>query len=595
MRTSNKYSKVPQDVGNDPPSPYISRISSDETHFVDVTDKELTHELSALAHFNNYRQSHPYIETLIFELGLYLFKGYLKEKVIDEEIEYEPKIKLLATCIIRLAYSVIDDSQDDKQRMEYYLEIMSEREKHCWIRPFTTTELAQANLFKVALLNYKQSFLGNNEDLTDLVNYLFNTQSPEVRALSAIGYDEKSQGYYFPEFAYDAEGQRIYANSNKYFPDGNVKPFRNYSDTLTNGLEPIDLHEFITLMNTAYGCKGLLALGFYVSSLFSHVVFKHYSFFPFLSLYGSPHAGKSFISKLLNRCLFMDSEGQTMTSSNTAKGELRKINQQSSLVHALLEGRKNSRFDYDNILPLYNRNTLYSRATASKDNSVHNLHFRTALSFVWNHECFTSKAAKERVISLYFSDTDNNDITSEAWDELNSYSPEQLASVGNFLLKNREWFESELIEFIELYATKLKDNGINVSRIAENYAIALGGIARFVQVLEHQDVSVHDLLQYTIERARHKLSMAKTEAHLADQFFESITKFQLNSTNGVAIHHDELVIHLSSVLDCLKKHGINFNKNKLIAELKHHDRFVDVKTTRCFGKPCEAYLFKKEA
>ncbi len=357
--------------------------------------------------------------------------------------------------------------------MEYYLEIYSEREKNRWIRPFTTNELAQANLFKVALLNYKQSFLGNNEDLTDLVNYLFNAQSPEIRALSAIGYDEKNQGYYFPTFAYDEDGKKIYTNNDNYFHYVNIKPFKNYSDTITNGLTWIDLKQFLTLMNTAYGCKGLLALGFYIASLFSQKIFDHYCFFPFLSLYGSPHAGKSFISKLLNRCLFIDSEGQTMTTSNTAKGELRKISQQSSLVHALLEGRKNSRFDYDSILPLYNRNVLYLRATASQDNMIQNLHFRTALSFVWNHECFTSKAAKERVISLYFADTDNNEITSKAWGELNSYSPEQLASVGDYLLTHRKWFECELITQITHYAATLKDNGITVSRIAENHAIAL--------------------------------------------------------------------------------------------------------------------------
>ncbi|MEI6709328.1 MAG: hypothetical protein WCK96_19595 [Methylococcales bacterium] len=486
MRTANKYSKVSQDVGKNSPAPYICGISSDETLFEDIKNEELTHELSALAYFNECRQLYPYIETLIFEFDCYMFKGYLKEQkvsVTTEEgtsatIDYEPKIKLLANCSIRLVYSVIDDSQDDKQRMEYYLEIYSEREKNRWIRPFTTNELAQANLFKVALLNYKQSFLGNNEDLTDLVNYLFNAQSPEIRALSAIGYDEKSQGYYFPTFAYDEDGKKIYTNNDNYFHYVNIKPFKNYSDTITNESNPIDLNQFLTLMNTAYGCKGLLALGFYIASLFSQKIFDHYCFFPFLSLYGSPHAGKSFISKLLNRCLFIDSEGQTMTTSNTAKGELRKISQQSSLVHALLEGRK---------------------------------------------------------------------------------------------------------------------NGITVSRIAENHAIELGGIACFVKALKHEDISVPDLIKYTIERAKHKLEMAKTETHLADCFFESITELRLNRANGVAIHHDELVIQLPRVLNYLKQHGNNFNKNKLIDELINHDWFIIKKSTRCFGKPAEAYHFRNEA
>jgi hypothetical protein len=42
------------------------------------------------------------------------------------------------------------------------------------------------------------------------------------------------------------------------------------------------------------------------------------------------------------------------------------------------------------------------------------------------------KPAKERVISLHFADSDLNDATGKAWTELNAYSPEQLASIGDY-------------------------------------------------------------------------------------------------------------------------------------------------------------------
>jgi len=495
--------------------------------------------------------------------------------------------------------------------MEYFLEIQSENDResdyeNSLLRPFTVDELTKASLFKVALLNYKLSFFGNNEDLTDLVGYLFKTDTPKIRALSYIGYDEKSQGYYFPEFAYNAKGERLKINADKYFTDANIKPFKNYNDTIISGLEPIDLQQFITLINTAYGYKGLLALGFYVSSLFSNQVFKHYGFFPILSLHGSPHTGKSFISKLLNRCLFIDSEGQTMTSSNTAKGELRKISQTSSLVCALLEGRKNSRFDYDSILPLYNRNTLYSRATSSKDNSIHDLHFRTALSFVWNHECFTSKAAKERVISLYFADCDITENTRKAWIELNKYTPEQLASVGDFLLSNRTRIESELIGSITHYATSLKNDGVIVSRIAENYAIALGSIRCLMELTRLntidtlETIDTESLVRYTFECAMDKLEIAKTELHLAEQFFELIREFDNEDTqfHGVAVCTDgTVVIHLPTTLKYLTSlenfSEKEFDKKELINQLKRHDRFIAIKSTRIFSVVCDAYHFKK--
>lgn len=645
-KITTKYSTA-KSVDNNKPLPYISRFITNEIpHVGDIGVSELV----VLKRFEEYLEKYPYIETLIFEFGDYFtFKGYLKEKKvkvstnegIQTEIDYEPKVKLLTDCHIRLRYSVIDDTQDDKQRMEYFLEIQYKNNKHIefinksieliknaflkkrenfslknnyeddseydieddiepsFLRPFTVEELTKASLFKVALLNYKLSFFGNNEDLTDLVGYLFKTDAPKIRALSYIGYDEKSRGYYFPEFAYNAKGERLKINADKYFTDANIKPFKNCNDTIISGLEPIDLQQFITLINTAYGYKGLLALGFYVSSLFSNQIFKHYGFFPILSLYGSPHTGKSFLSKLLNRCLFIDSEGQTMTSSNTAKGELRKISQTSSLVCALLEGRKNSRFDYDSILPLYNRNTLYSRATASKDNSIHDLHFRTALSFVWNHECFTSKAAKERVISLYFPDSDITENTRKEWIELNKYTPEQLARVGDFLLRNRTRIESELIGWITHYATSLKNDGVIVSRIAENYAIALGSIRCFMELTRISTIDTESLARYTFECARNKLEIAKTELHLAEQFFELIRELDNKDTqdHGVVCTDGTVVIHLPTTLSYLKSLGNfadkEFDRRELVHQLKKHERFITIKSTRYFGNICDAYHFKK--
>jgi len=554
---------------------------------------------SPVDYFDIYRERYPNTSMLIFEFEYQTFKGYLREiKEKGVVVEYETKAKRLVDCSMRLLHSVIDDSQDDKQRMEHYIELYSKREGKGRIR-MDATELVSLDCFKKAIQNHRQLFYGNGDDLTHLASYLFKQypKPPKIRALSVIGYDDKTKGYYFPTFMYDVNGKRIDANGDKYFTEANIKPFMDCSDTVTNRLESMDLKRFITLLFTAYGNKGLLALGFYVSSLFSHLVFDHYNFFPFLSLCGDPHAGKSFVSRLLNACLFIFTEGQAMTASNTAKGELRKISQKSSLVCALLEGRKDkSRFDYDGILPLYNRNALYSRATTSQDNRTHDLPLKAAISFVWNHECFTLKPAKERVISLHFADSDNNETTGAAWTELNSFTPEQLASVGNYLLINRKLFESELIQWTKDLADKLKAGGIGVTRIAENHAIALAGIALLVKSLKMTDtISIdNDLLPYAIERAKHKLENAKTESHIADYFFQSIAGFDTGA--GVATNSDnELVIHLPTVLTHLQNHNNGFtNKGELIASLKGHDRFIEIKPSRALGKLDKCYHFKPE-
>jgi Toprim-like len=547
---------------------------------------------SALNYFNTYRERYPAKKSLIFEFSGWIEKGYMAKLKGDD---YEPRIKPLCDCIIRLLHSVIDDSQDDKQRMQHYLELYSKREGKGRLR-LDATEIVSIDKFKTALQHHRQLFFGNGDDLTALTLYLFDQQpkTPKIRALSVIGYDDKSEGFYFAKFMYDKAGKRINANSEKYFTDANIKPFMDCSDAITSRLDEIDIQQFIIHLHAAYGFKGLLALGFYVASLFSHLIFEHYNFFPFLSLYGHAHVGKSYMSRLLNRCFFVDSEGNTMTSANTAKGELRKISQKSSLVCALLEGRDGkSRFDFDSILPLYNRNTLYSRAATSQDNRTHDLPLKAALSFVWNHECFTLKAAKERVVSLHFSEDELNEDTGKAWTQLNTYSPEQLAGVGHYVLTNRKYFEDELVKITKDSADILKGQGIAVTRIAENHAIALAGISALMELLKMNDISFDDLTKYALKRALHKVDTAKTESHLADYFFASISEF--NTAHGVGTNSDnELVVHLPTVLTELQSRGNGFtNKSELIAELKTHDRYVTVKNSRAIGGvQRECYHFK---
>lgn len=546
---------------------------------------------SPLDYFEIYRERYPAKNLLVFEFNGWVQKGYLVK--IKSGI-YEPRVKPLCDCIIRLLHSVIDDSQDDKQRMEHYLEMHSTREGNGRLR-LDANEFSQLNAFKTALLNHRQLFFGNGDDLTALTSYLFNKKAPKIRALYTVGYDAKSRGFYYPKFMYDEDGQRVDANGDKYFSNAGIKPFMDCSDAIISRVEEMNIKRFLTLLYNAYGYKGLLALGFYVTAMFSHLVFDHFNFYPFLSLYGDAHAGKSFISRLLNRCFFVDAEGQTMTTSNTAKGELRKISQKSSMVCALLEGRKDkSRFDYDSILPLYNRNSLYSRATTSQDNRTHDLPLKAAISFVWNHECFTLKPAKERVISLHFSDSDITEETGAAWTELNTYSPEQLASVGHYVLTHRKQFETDLIPEIIEQSETLKGYGVIVTRIAENHGIALGGIVTLLSMFDVDVISFNDLFKYAIERAKNKLDTAKTESHLADYFFQSIAG--LNTVVGVATNSDnELVVHLPTVLKYLQENNNGFtNKGELIASLKEHDRFIEIKTSRALGGTDTCYHFKPE-
>ena len=309
---------------------------------------------------------------------------------------------------------------------------------------------------------------------------------------------------------------------------------------------------------------------------------------------------------MFNRCLFIDSEGQKIKAAFTAESELKKIRQKSNLVCALLDDRGyKSKFDYDTLLPFYNRQALSSNA---------------CLAFISSNEGFKNEALNDLVISLQFPNTDNNNTINHhvAWypttnnpstlgivdpiklGQLNQYTPEQLASVGDYLLNNRQHFESSLVTTITQYETDLTNRGISL-KMAQNYAIALGGIVCLYELLNIPNQYIGDLVSYTAKRARHKQEVIKEPIYVADYFLNLIDRIESNLNYGIIVHDNkktseqELIINLTTVLSYLKTQDHDFDQKVLDTILPKHTRFISVvkNDTKHFGSTRKIHIFKK--
>ena len=554
-----------------------------------IVDNDLQSKLSfaesELDYFRLYREQYPDTKTLVFEFKHCLVKVSLKQTKNGSDNNDEPDVTQLTDCGVRLLHSVTDDSQKKNQQTQYHLILYSERERQQNII-LTDAQLRTASAFKTALLQYRQTFYGSNKELTELVSYLFETNPPKVRALSAIGYDESSNGYFFPEFAYSTKGGEHLIPLYKYFEPSYVQPFMHCSNTVikVSSLRFIQenveqTQNLIYLLNKTYDKKALLMLGFYISSLFSHAVFNHYGFFPLLSLYGHPHPdldNKRFLTRLFNRCLFIDSEGQKIKAAFTSENELKKIRQKSNLVCALLDDRGyKKQLDYDTVLPYYNRKELSSNAT---------------LAFVSDTEHFTNEVMQEFVISLQFPNT--TDYQSNlTWGQLNRYTPKQLANVGDYLLTNRQHFESQLLNTISHYETILTTNGISIQRMAQNYAIALGGIVCLLQLLNHQ-IAINNLVNYTLQRAKHKQESTQSPVYVANYFLGLLLK-HCNPPAKILTTKGELLIDLPIALKQLTALDYDFNEKALRTGLTQHPQYLSFENSTLPGTTRKLYFFNK--
>jgi len=537
----------------------------------------------ALDYYVIYYEKNPY--PTIFEFNQKTHKGFIKFNTRTKEDEH--CVARLLDCTLNIAYSIEDASLQYESRLSHIIKAVSSREGINTIR-FRGGDFSALNDFKSKLLQYRLLFFGNNSDLTYLAEYLFNKKPIKVRECQALGYDTASNCYVFDKFLYDKAGKRHDISKDNYFHQQRIKPISGQDKSISK-IDEVNVKKFITDLHHAYGDKGLLALGFWVSTTFSHIIFNEFGFFPFFSLHGDPHCGKSDLTTTLNRCFFIDSEGLAMSSGNTKKGELRVISQKSSMVTAMLEGRKNnSRFDYDSILPLYNRNSLQIRAQTTNDNQVYDLKFTGALAFVQNHEQFISKPAKERVVSIHFKD-ENLDDTYSAWQQLKTYSPEQLAGVGHFVLSNRTHFEQEINKEINDIANHLRTNGVTVDRIAKNHAVAYAGAIMLIELAKPE--LDNNLLGYTLQSAMSKTETARSELLLADHFMNCIRG--LGEIDGVHRNDLYLIIDMPRAISMT---GENWNKAELLGELKMLDDFQEIKTSRVFdkSKPRKCWHFKNE-
>lgn len=530
-----------------------------------------------------------YSETNIFEFKHRLFKGFIKER--KEGIEYFTD--RLTDCSINILYSIEDDTLEYNSKTKHRLKCYSETKGSHTIE-FTSEEFSQLNLFRSKLTNYKLIFRGGDKELIDLKEYLFSQKTPTMRKCNKLGYDKKSGHFVFSKFLYDLDGKRFETNSHGYFEKQNLVPFREQT---IESITPIDLQKFLETLFKAYSYRGLLTLGFWVSSVFSHTIFNKFGFFPFLSLYGDPHCGKSDLVKLLNRCFFIDWEGISMTKANTQKGELRKISQKSSLVTPMLEGRKDkSRFDFDSILPFYNRNPLQLRALKTNENETQELAFDCTLAFVQNKEQFESKAAKERVVSILFEENDLSDETYEAWEQLQELSLEELAFVGHKILLKRNFFEIEFTEQIQKIAKDFRKQGIKVDRVAKNYAIPFIGCCLISKAFGFK-LNKKEFLNFVLEIAETKLETARNENPLADHFFESL--FELKYSDeigsfqvGYIFREEKLIVHLPTVIQKMKEQDLGtWNKRELVESLNKVS--LGKKSFKIGGKKKDCWFFDK--
>lgn len=532
------------------------------------------------AYFEILNEEHP---QAIFEFKKAVYLGWFKfSKTTDknsgkEDTERSTRTMQLIDCSLRLRYSIIDDSIQNNQQTTNIIEIESYRTKAI-LSAFNAKEMSSPTSFREKLAHYKQTSRTTPEQLVQIQQFLYDQKAPMVRKLQSIGYDDNSKCFVFSHFLYDKTGRRHSLNKHGFFSQHKIMPFNDELciDAISEATAA-DVRRFIAAINDTFGVNGMMSLGFYISTLFSHDIFKIYRSFPILNLYHAQDTGKSTLINILNQMCGVDWPGIPIGGGNTKKGELRKISQKSSLVTPLSEWRLNSPkniFDpASNILNAYNRLPLETRAQRTNGNETVEIQFKGALCFVQNDYPFMTTQEQERVIDLRFEEKSLN-TRSDDFKYLVSLKPQELAGIGDFILKNREYFQDRLTKTLEKAREQLCEEDIK-NRIALNHAVPYAGVHALATLVKNTQEPISKLFADTKKIALHKVRTAGHQLDIADYFFSLVDRMADGSSTGVVRDGDSLYLSMPTVLKHIKEdYNDSLTKDSLFMQLRSHERFV---------------------
>ncbi len=543
-----------------------------------------------------------------FAPGLFSFQGQYfwswVKKSSDEETPPEIFIERASNFTISVEHYQRSDADEELPVFLYRLKVMPKQGKPVYITASGNDLKSADGLTGLFLRHGKTHWCGKQDAAKAFAEMIVESKAPVVRQAEFTGYDHKTGFYILKDFAIDKKGGKVAPDKNGFYSVGHGEYLRPaLIETINPGTG--DFPKLYRLLLTAWGDNAAVAVAFLTASLFVNQVKKTTKFFPFLSMWGDTQVGKSRLTIILNAMQCLDEEGLPMSGANTKKGELRTLAQVSGHMKALIEGnnKDKAKFDFESILPLYNYgNALQTRAQTTNDNRINKLPFHATLAFVQNREPFTSRAAKERVISLEFLLAGLSESTKAAFDALVAISMRELAGFYPAVMAGRSFFGTNWKDFFERSKDDLKGD-IPDNRINENHALILA----FHRLLCQHFKIEHDLLPFvaSIGKAKMKSAQKRLET-VADHFFNILQNLpdEITGADGSdnttknsfwEIKGKQLFINRVMAEKTIREAGFSLDyPEKLGNSLQEHPAFVESKTHRFPGlkdKPVSGMIF----
>jgi Toprim-like len=526
-----------------------------------------------------------------------LDKDALREAALIESHTLQP----ICSCNPQMLYY---QGNEITQEAWYYFRVTFPTDQPTVKGTFTAGQLVAAAEFKKQLLHMAPGALytGNAAQLERIMQDQLK-QPMVVQTVDFVGYSPKHKTYLLGDIAVN-DGRVIEANEDDYFEIGrtSLKTLQKSIKLEINTDRSTYEREWLGHLWAAYGARGLVALSYWMGSLFAEQIRAEHRSYPFLEIVGAPNAGKTTLIKFLWRLLGRDGyEGFDPNKSSNA-GRQRTFSQVSNLPIVLIEsdrsgptgqGPHGRAFDWDEMKDAYNGNPIRTTGVKTGGNETYEPPFRASLVIAQNAPIDASQAMMERICHIFF---DGSHKTPENKADGEWIKRAGGTGISGFILEALKR-EKDILQTVfsqtEAEAAWLESHdGVHNDRLAFNHGQVLAlsqALGRVVRLTDQQLAGVRAcLLDMTRERQLTVSGDHPTVALFWEtfDFLDSIP----TSTTGGQIYtsrlnhsndHQRIAVNLNEYLEMASLHR---QQVPPLAELKKVLRnsktrpFVDVKS-----------------
>lgn len=539
------------------------------------------------------QQEFPYTfdnKTYWFKLNLDKFQAAMdrymealsEPEAREKSLAESGSVKRIANCQLQALYYQANHVTDESW---YYWRVAFPSEKKPIKSTFSGGQLSSSSEFKKRLMGIAAGAIwtGSAGQLDKLLDEQISGIKT-VETVDFIGYSKEHEAWIFGDHAVH-KGKLSALNEEDYFDLGRIAVkslSQSVSLSLNTDKQAFAPHVWSDALINCFGSQGVIALAFWLGSLFSEQIRQEQKSFPFLEIVGEAGSGKTtlieFLWKLVGRS---DYEGFDPLKA-TAAARRRTFNQVAALPTVLIEsdrdseaGAKQRQFDWDELKPLYNGRSPGSTGVKNNGNETYSAPFRSSIVISQNAQVEASEAILQRIVHMTFTRAGHSEKTRQLAGQLEKMPVEQ---VSNFAIAATT-AEAALMDII-ISRTPVYESGlsalpeIKVHRIAKNHAQMMA----LVDCLGPEGLQIYNQDQInSVQNTVKEIAIERQDSLSADhpvvqEFWEVFDYIEANALPGGGLNHygpdsSEIAVNLRHIEQAAGDRRLNLPPSR---ELKRY-------------------------